>query len=196
MENTEMNVSIAPGTPVYVVTDCCCGDVYAERCKTRNGIAHGNQQALYVVPIPNEEERHEIHFYKNKCKKIHIHPFEPNKHLPLFGKTVFLSLDDIKEIYSGSEMIELRKDMNMKETKHMRFQRLAEARTNKAIKAIELIGNLATPINYSYSDEEAKQIVEALRKTVDAVEAKLSSREKKPRPRFRLDANEEGDEQE
>lgn len=43
-----------------------------------------------------------------------------------------------------------------------KFIRLAEARTQKAIDAIGLIGNLSNPTNYSYTDKDVDQIFRSL----------------------------------
>jgi len=43
-----------------------------------------------------------------------------------------------------------------------KFVRLAEARTQKAIDAIQLIGNMSNPTNYSYTDKDVDQIFKAL----------------------------------
>ena len=48
------------------------------------------------------------------------------------------------------------------EDKHDKFVRLVEPRVARAIKAIELIGNLSSRSSYTYSDEEAGQVFEAL----------------------------------
>lgn len=42
------------------------------------------------------------------------------------------------------------------------FVRLAEARTNKIIKGLDLLGNLSNKSNYSYTDEDVKKIFKAL----------------------------------
>ena len=47
-------------------------------------------------------------------------------------------------------------------SKHENFVRLAEARVNKALEAIRLVGNLANRNNYEYSDAESRAIVAAL----------------------------------
>ena len=44
------------------------------------------------------------------------------------------------------------------EPKTDRFRRLAEARTNKALNFIRLIGNLALPF-YEYSNQEVSEII-------------------------------------
>lgn len=46
--------------------------------------------------------------------------------------------------------------------KASRFERLAERRVTETIKKMRLIGNLANRHNYSYSEEHAKQIIDAL----------------------------------
>lgn len=47
---------------------------------------------------------------------------------------------------------------NMKETKHDKFVRIAEARTNKAAEMIRLIGNCSSRSTYDYSEEEVRMI--------------------------------------
>ena len=48
--------------------------------------------------------------------------------------------------------------MKKQESKHDCFVRIAEARTNKRLNMIRLIGNLAVYNNYEYSKEEIDQI--------------------------------------
>ncbi|MDD1389864.1 hypothetical protein PSQ89_06640 [Pediococcus pentosaceus] len=50
----------------------------------------------------------------------------------------------------------------MTETKEEKFIRLAEKRTNEAIKKIRLIGNLSNKNNYEYSEEQVTTIIKAL----------------------------------
>ena len=58
-------------------------------------------------------------------------------------------------------------------TKRARFVKLAERRTNKAIKAIELIGNLGNRSNYEYEAPDAEKIITALDEAVKDAKAKL-----------------------
>ena len=44
------------------------------------------------------------------------------------------------------------------ESKHEKFIRIVEARTNKAGEMIRLIGNCANKSTYDYSDEDVKRI--------------------------------------
>ena len=48
------------------------------------------------------------------------------------------------------------------ETDRQKFVRLANARVNKAIKAIHLIGNLSNKSNYQYEDTDIEKIFRAL----------------------------------
>lgn len=48
------------------------------------------------------------------------------------------------------------------ESKEERFVRIAEARTNKIISMIRLLGNCANKGNYSYTDEEVRKIFSAI----------------------------------
>ena len=45
-----------------------------------------------------------------------------------------------------------------KESKRERFVRLAEARTNKVLEMIRLLGNCSSKTYYEYSDEDIKKI--------------------------------------
>ena len=50
------------------------------------------------------------------------------------------------------------------ETKRDRFVRLAEARTNKILEMMRLLGNCSSKTNYEYTDEDVKKIYGALEK--------------------------------
>lgn len=50
------------------------------------------------------------------------------------------------------------------ETKRDRFIRLAEARTNKILEMMRLLGNCSSKANYEYTDEDVKKIFGALEK--------------------------------
>lgn len=55
------------------------------------------------------------------------------------------------------------------ETKHQRFVRLAEARTNKIIATLRLLGNCSSPAVYEYSKSDVSKIFRAIEEaTVDA----------------------------
>jgi len=56
----------------------------------------------------------------------------------------------------------------MRESKRERFIRLAEARTNKTMDMLRLLGNCANKSNYDYDEEDIKQIFAAIEKEVKA----------------------------
>lgn len=56
-----------------------------------------------------------------------------------------------------------------------RFVALAEARTDKALNAIRLLGNLSNKSNYEYTDGDVGQIVKALKAEVKALEARFAN---------------------
>ena len=65
------------------------------------------------------------------------------------------------------------------ETKRDRFVRLAEARTNKILEMMRLLGNCATPSNYEYSKEDIRKIFDALEKELKNTKNKFLGLEEK-----------------
>lgn len=65
--------------------------------------------------------------------------------------------------------------MSVDERKHMKFRELAEKRTNKALEAVRLIGNLSNRQTYVYEEAEVRKIVKALRDAVSEVEARFNT---------------------
>jgi hypothetical protein len=53
------------------------------------------------------------------------------------------------------------------------FVRLAEARTNRALKELDLLGNLSNRSNYSYSEEDVRAIFRTLTKKLQDTEARF-----------------------
>lgn len=56
------------------------------------------------------------------------------------------------------------------------FIRLAENRTEKALKNIKLIGNLSNSTNYTYTDQDIEKIFTALNKQIRDTKAKFNSK--------------------
>lgn len=54
------------------------------------------------------------------------------------------------------------------ETKRERFVRIAEARTNRIIDNLRLLGNCSSKSNYEYTDEDIKKIFGAIEREVKA----------------------------
>lgn len=63
------------------------------------------------------------------------------------------------------------------ESRNERFIRIAEARTNKIIDMIQLLGNCANKSNYEYSKEDVKQIFAAIENELRIAKAKFETSE-------------------
>lgn len=68
--------------------------------------------------------------------------------------------------------------------KHERFKKLAEQRTNKILKTLNLLGNCANKGNYAYTDEEVKKIFSAIEKELRLTKNKFQ--EEQQEEEFRL----------
>ena len=53
------------------------------------------------------------------------------------------------------------------------FVRLAESRTNKILKDIDLLSNLSNKTNYSYSSDDIQKIFSAINKSIKECEKKF-----------------------
>lgn len=58
--------------------------------------------------------------------------------------------------------------------KRQKFVSLAEARVNKALKDLQLIGNLSNKAAYEFTDADLKKIFASLQKGLDAAKSKFS----------------------
>ncbi len=76
--------------------------------------------------------------------------------------------------------------MGANETKRDRFKRIAEARVNKILDMMRLLGNCASPSNYEYTDEDIKKIFTALERELKNTKNKFLGVESKEE-RFTLD---------
>ena len=59
------------------------------------------------------------------------------------------------------------------------FVRLVNRRVPAAIKAVELIANLSNRSNYSFTDDDAKTVIKALKHAVNECEQSFNGRETK-----------------
>ena len=59
------------------------------------------------------------------------------------------------------------------ESKRDRFVRLAEARTNKILEMMRLLGNCSSKANYEYTDEDIKKIFNALERELKNTKNRL-----------------------
>ena len=72
------------------------------------------------------------------------------------------------------------------DSKRERFRRLAESRTNKALSAIAVIGNLANRSAYEFEEAEVRKVMKALRDQISAVEERFHSPKTRASARFKL----------
>jgi len=71
--------------------------------------------------------------------------------------------------------------------KRATFVRLAEARVNKALNALRLIGNLSNRNNYEFDDSDANRIITALESELRYLRQQFIEKERaKNRPEFKL----------
>jgi len=63
------------------------------------------------------------------------------------------------------------------ETKRDKFVRLAEARTNKIIDMIRLLGNCSNKSNYDYTDADVQKIFSTIEKELKNAKMKFSMSE-------------------
>ena len=60
------------------------------------------------------------------------------------------------------------------ESKRERFVRIAEARTNKIIDMMRLLGNCSSKSSYEYTDEDIKKIFSVLEKELRATKGRFT----------------------
>lgn len=76
--------------------------------------------------------------------------------------------------------------MAKNETKRDRFVRIAEARTNKILNMLKLLGNCSSTSNYEYTDEDVRKIFSAIEREVKNAKAKFNGSETQKEDRFTL----------
>ena len=72
------------------------------------------------------------------------------------------------------------------EEKNKKFKDLAVARVNKALKNIQLIGNLSNRQHYSYEEQDLKKIFSALEEEIKSMKQKFSNGNGKNKDKFNL----------
>ncbi len=70
--------------------------------------------------------------------------------------------------------------------KREKFVKLAEARTNKALKDIQLVGNLSNRSAYAYSDDDIRKMFKALQDGLEKSKQRFSDASSRSRGSFRL----------
>jgi ABC-type Fe3+-hydroxamate transport system substrate-binding protein len=59
------------------------------------------------------------------------------------------------------------------ESREERFRRIAARRTNSILKALRLLGNCSNRANYSYSDDQARRVFNAIEKQLADTKARF-----------------------
>ena len=72
------------------------------------------------------------------------------------------------------------------ESKHEKFIRLAEARTNKIIDTLQLLGNCSNTSVYEYSQDEVEAIFQAIEQELRGAKKKFTKPESEKTVRFSL----------
>lgn len=75
---------------------------------------------------------------------------------------------------------------NAQETKREKFIRLAEARTNKIIDMLQLLGNCSNASAYDYTQQDVEKIFAAIEAEVREAKKKFNKTESKKTSRFVL----------
>lgn len=75
----------------------------------------------------------------------------------------------------------------MKEERRAKFVRLANKRVNRAIKAIQLVGNLSNRSNYDYTEDDVGKIFSALNAEMKATKKRFESAGMDREDQFKLD---------
>jgi hypothetical protein len=70
--------------------------------------------------------------------------------------------------------------------KREKFVELAEARVNKALKDVQLIGNLSNRSAYEFTESDVRKIFGALQKGLEAAKSKFSKESNPSGGEFRL----------
>ena len=76
--------------------------------------------------------------------------------------------------------------MKNKETNRERFIRIAEARTQKIIDMVELLGNCSNQYNYEYTQKDVDKMFNAIETALKASKAKFTSEKLNKESRFKF----------
>lgn len=76
--------------------------------------------------------------------------------------------------------------MKATETNRERFVRIAEARTQKIIDMIELLGNCSNQYNYEYTQKDVEKMFSAIDSALKASKARFTTESSNKDTRFRF----------
>ena len=77
--------------------------------------------------------------------------------------------------------------MKNEETKREKFVRIAEARTNKIINMIQLLGNCSNQSLYEYSQKDVNKIYNTIQTELDEAKKRYSKQDSQKGSKFTLD---------
>lgn len=77
--------------------------------------------------------------------------------------------------------------MKNEETKRAKFVRIAEARTNKIINMIQLLGNCSNQSLYEYSQKDVNKIFNTIQTELDEAKKRYSKQDSQKGSKFTLD---------
>ena len=77
--------------------------------------------------------------------------------------------------------------MKNEEPKRDKFVRIAEARTNKIINMIQLLGNCSNQSLYEYSQKDVNKIFNAIQAELDEAKKRYSKQDSQKGSKFTLD---------
>lgn len=77
--------------------------------------------------------------------------------------------------------------MKNKESKREKFVRIAEARTNKIINMIQLLGNCSNQSLYEYSQKDVNKIFNTLQTELDEAKKRYSKQDSSKESKFTLE---------
>jgi predicted RNA-binding protein len=86
----------------------------------------------------------------------------------------------------GNNETELNITKRTKETKRASFLKLAEKRTNNALKSLDLIANLSNKYYYEYSEEQIVKIFNALKERLSDAEDAFNKASGDSKEEFKL----------
>lgn len=81
-------------------------------------------------------------------------------------------MEDVKVLDEKNDKLE-----SKRESKRERFVRIAEARTNKIIEMVRLLGNCSSKATYEYNDEDIRKVFAAIEKEIKTCKNKFSDTE-------------------
>ena len=102
-------------------------------------------------------------------------------------KIILTSIFRLWYDYYDKKSLEVYYMGNVQETKRDKFVRLAEARTNKIIDMIQLLGNCSNQSQYEYTQKDVTKIFNAIQAELDAAKKRFNKQESQKGSKFKLD---------